>query len=658
MFSKIELRPRDAELTQILESFVAMANETILVTTTDLEDETAGPQIRYANAAAEQLFGDGIGSLVGRRMSALYPPAAIPTIVQQMRIAQHRGIPVEFDAQALGKDGKPIWMQVTTVPVTAETGRLQGFVRICRNVTARKRVEAESETTQRLLASIFGVIDQALGVIDHTNRFTMVNSAVTRKLGWGVFDLIGKPFTKLIDEGSRKSIERQLNAREEQDKTLRLSTILLHRDGSTLPGEIVSTILLQPDGRQFRVITLLPKAAESTAATAAIEPTIESTVRQALRDGGTPGALVAGKLQLIGLADVRAELGDKWPQISDQVFSLADRILRRHLISGDVVQRTTDDGFLVCFKDLSEQEANLKAIEIAQEIRDRLIGEVPEMRDTRVEGFAGRVSIEASETGSDQAVIQALENRLTRERKRLETAAQEVMRSGLPIAQVVFQRARTETNQPAPIAYVRLPRPLEASLETLKALGRTDYSLETELLLLTGSAERLLGELTLNKTDLIITQARMATLVQRRDAERWLQVARALGPPGKRRLVVEITELARDTARTRLTDMMMTIASIFRAVAFELPVADPAFIAILPASVPLVTIPVHRLANEDGGGHATAAAKLIRALSTRNCRLIVKGVTSPGMAVALSKAGVTLMLTAQDDRPMERAPTA
>jgi GGDEF domain-containing protein len=475
----------------------------------------------------------------------------------------------------------------------------------------------------------------------------MVNAAVTRKLGWSVLDLIGKPFTKLIDEGSRKSIERQLNAREEQDQTLRLSTNLLHLSGVVLDGEIVSTILLQPDGRQFRVITLLPKPMDSVAAPSI---TIEAAVRRALKEGDGSNALVAGKLQLVGLAEVREELGDKWPQISEQVFTLAERILRRHLIDGDVVRRTSDDGFLVCFKNLSELEANLKAAEIAQEIHDRLIGEMPELHAARVEGFAGRVSIEEHETVSDEAVIHALENRLKRERKRLESAAQEALRSGLPAAQVLFQRVRTETNQAAPFAFARMPRPLETSLDALKALGRADYALEAELLLLTGSAERLLSELMQNKTDLILTPTRMATLSQRRDAERWLQVARSLGPPGKRRLVIEITEMARDTARTRLADTVMMVSSIFRAVAFELPVADTSIINLLPTSIPLVTIPLHRLANEDGTGHAFAAGKLVKILSARNCRLIVKGVTSPTMAMALSKAGVSLLLTANEER--------
>jgi hypothetical protein len=154
--------------------------------------------------------------------------------------------------------------------------------------------------------------------------------------------------------------------------------------------------------------------------------------------------------------------------------------------------------------------------------------------------------------------------------------------------------------------------------------------------------------LTETRTDLILVPVRMSTLMQRRDAERWLPIARSMAAPGKRRLMVEITGLARDTARSRLTDLMMMISSLCRAVAFELPVAETGFVQGLPATAAFVTIPAHRLGNENGAGHAAAAAKLTKALQLRNCRLLVKNIASPIQAMSLAKAGVPLLLLQQE----------
>jgi hypothetical protein len=105
--------------------------------------------------------------------------------------------------------------------------------------------------------------------------------------------------------------------------------------------------------------------------------------------------------------------------------------------------------------------------------------------------------------------------------------------------------------------------------------------------------------------------------------------------------VVEIRELGRDTARARLTDVTMLVASLFRAVAFELPTVDPGFIAQLPVTAPLVTIDAGLL----GDNPTVPVGRLLKALLPRRCRLIVKNVATSTMAVTLAKAGVPLIST-------------
>jgi PAS domain S-box-containing protein len=622
----------DPEIQSILHSFVGRARETVLITDAAL-DAPGGPLIQYANAAAETTAGYGPGELSGQRLGMLYPVEALPRLLEQMRETARSGKQVEIEAQATSKAGKLYWMQVSTVAILSATGLPAHFVRMGQDITARRRAEAERETTQRLLATVFGVLDQALGVIDDQGRFAMVNTAVTRQFGWSVFDLIGKPFNEIIDPPDRPTVERQLALGTEM--TCRMSVRLRHHKGETVAGEIVVTTIPQPDGKPYRVM-LLTERAGGTA-----DKSFEQAVRKALQAAGKHGTVVAGKVQLVGLADVRAAIGDRWPAVAERSFQAAENILRRHLGTTDVFSRTADDGFLVCFPELDEAEAQFKARTIASEIRERLVGEFPEMAETDVTGFATTVEIDADDLMPENAIVHALEARLTRERKRLEDAAIKAMRAKLITAQVLFQAVRTETNHPAPLLLCRLPAELEAAQSTLLALGRSEYVPQTELLLLTGAAERVLAELQQARTDLILTPVRLATLAHRRDAEHWLGVARTLGGPGKKRLVVEIRDLGRDTARARLTDVTMLVASLFRAVAFELPTIDPSFIAYLPVAAPLVTIEAGLL----GDNPAIPVARLLKALLPRRCRLIVKNVTTSSMAVALAKAGVPLIAT-------------
>lgn len=622
----------DDELLSLLRTFVAKAKETILITDAELR-APGGPLILHANRAVEVSSGYQAKELVGQRLGILYPAETLPRLLQQMQDAIRSDQPVMIEALGTTKDGRPHWMEVTTTAIWSTDGAPTHFVRTGRDVTARKRAEVERETTQRLLASVFGSIDQALAVVDDHGRVAMVNTALTKQFGWSVFELISKPFTEIIDPAERPTVERQLALDDEM--TMRISVRLRHRKGNILPGEIVMTTIPQPDGRSYRVMSLTQRA-EMPA-----DKSFQDAVRKALQGAGKQGTVVAGKVQLVGLAEVRAALGDRWPAVAERSFQAAENILRKHLGATDVFSRTADDGFLVCFTELGESEAQFKARTIATEIREKLVGEFPEMAETDVTGFAATIEIDVDDTMPENAIVNALEARLTRERKRLEDAAIKAMRAKLTTAEVLFQTVRTDTNQAAPLVLCRLPTDLESAQSTLLALGRGEYLPQTELLLLTGAAERVLAEIHQDRSDLILTPVRLDTLTHRRDAEHWLNVARTLGAPGKKRLVVEIREVGRDTARARLTDVTMMVSSLFRAVAFELPTIDAAFINHLPVTTPLVTIDAKLL----GDNPTIPAARLLKALQPRRCRLIVKNVGSASLAVTLAKAGVPLIAT-------------
>jgi PAS domain S-box-containing protein len=639
-----------ATLHRLLDRYMATTGDTVIITNSALRPP--GPIIEYVNAALLKLTGRPEAELIGGPLATLYNTETFPPVLAQLAEIAEDPRPVLTDAMTIDRTGNPVWLEVNTVPIVDGKGRLTHFVRFSRQITTRKRIEQQREVTQHLLASVFGVIDQALGVVDDLGRFSMVNTALTRQLGWSVFELIGKPFTAVIEPASRTSLIGALDAGEELSQTRRLQTQLLKRDGRIVPGEIVATNIQQPDGKQYRVITVLPKASVEPpkAATGKTESgaPLQGAIHELLARQGSPAEFVGGKFQLIGLAEVREALGEKWRETSAGVFALAERVLRRHLSQKDTTLRTADDGFLVCFDELGEVEAQAKAKVITDEIRAALGSVAPEMERAAVSGFTAKVSINSTEAGSEDGIIEALEGRFARERKRLENGALESLRNGLATVELQFQRVRTETNQVAPFTMMRLPRPLETALETIQALGRADYGVEAELALLTGAAERLLSELTQTRTDSCSVPVRMSTLLQRRDAERWLQIARSMAQPGRKRLTIEITGLQRDTARSRMTDLVMMIATLCKGVAYELPVADPAFVAGLPQAIQLATISAPRLSSDSNAGAPAAAVKLMSVLRNRNCRLLVKQVPSATQAMALAKSGISLILTQQE----------
>jgi hypothetical protein len=86
------------------------------------------------------------------------------------------------------------------------------------------------------------------------------------------------------------------------------------------------------------------------------------------------GAISGARFSLVGLADVREQLGDRWPQLSARVHDLAQAVIQRHLTRGDVFDTHGDDGYVVLFTQLTQVQAEFKCRVIAKEISTKLLG--------------------------------------------------------------------------------------------------------------------------------------------------------------------------------------------------------------------------------------------------------------------------------------------
>jgi hypothetical protein len=85
--------------------------------------------------------------------------------------------------------------------------------------------------------------------------------------------------------------------------------------------------------------------------------------------------IAASKVQLIGLGKVREVLGERWPKLAERVRSVAQVIIDRHLLPGDICEPHSEEDFIVLFPLLSFEDAKFKSDAICREIERRLIGE-------------------------------------------------------------------------------------------------------------------------------------------------------------------------------------------------------------------------------------------------------------------------------------------
>ena len=126
---------------RLLSAAVEQAAEAIVVT--DAEVDPPGPRILYANRAHERIFGYPVAEVIGRSPRMYQGPATDRVALDRIRAALRAGEPVETETVNYRKDGTPFVLRWEIAPVRDPAGRIVNWVGTQRDVTERRRLEAE-----------------------------------------------------------------------------------------------------------------------------------------------------------------------------------------------------------------------------------------------------------------------------------------------------------------------------------------------------------------------------------------------------------------------------------------------------------------------------------------------------------------------------------
>ncbi|WP_188259057.1 hypothetical protein [Azospirillum tabaci] len=84
--------------------------------------------------------------------------------------------------------------------------------------------------------------------------------------------------------------------------------------------------------------------------------------------------ITAGAVHLIGLEDIRDQLGDRWERVKERVHVYMDRLLEKMLSSHDVWFRHGDSQFIIVFAHADLQAAQLICGKVVESLHQALLG--------------------------------------------------------------------------------------------------------------------------------------------------------------------------------------------------------------------------------------------------------------------------------------------
>lgn len=154
---------------------------------------------------------------------------------------------VDFETQYRRYDGSQIWVQDRARAVFNPQGRVEYYVGILTDITARKQAEEVLLQSEERYRSLFERATDAIFTIDLEGNFTSVNAAAERLSGYPRAEALQKNITDVLGPDHLETARAMMAGKLSGQEATTYELELVRKDGRRVPVEI-STTLVQRNG--------------------------------------------------------------------------------------------------------------------------------------------------------------------------------------------------------------------------------------------------------------------------------------------------------------------------------------------------------------------------------------------------------------------------
>ena len=197
------------------------------------------------------------------------------------------------------------------------------------------------------------------------------------------------------------------------------------------------------------------------------------------------GRVVVGRFHLIGLQEIKQELGDRWAQNAQRVYSIAEQTIEKWLTNDDILRRDQSNDFLVCFASLSEGEASITAQKITNQVRQAVLDSCEHPESSRVTPEVHTVQFADGEITNSDDLLSLVTEKLNQASERAEAAESTILRETFKTAKLRFREVQTRSDTTASFTIVEFDQSSLTKIERLMAARSDPAEIAAEIDLLT-----------------------------------------------------------------------------------------------------------------------------------------------------------------------------
>jgi PAS domain S-box-containing protein len=152
--------------------------------------------LTYVSPSVTRLLGFPVAEALARPLDVGLTPDSAKRVAEVFRLDPAKPVDSNFvrkiEIEAYRRDGSTVWLESMIRGVFDQSGEFRGFIAVSRDISDRKRAEAELELSRQFSTLILEAIPDPIFVKDSAHRFVMANEALCAMLGQPAEALIGK----------------------------------------------------------------------------------------------------------------------------------------------------------------------------------------------------------------------------------------------------------------------------------------------------------------------------------------------------------------------------------------------------------------------------------------------------------------------------------
>jgi PAS domain S-box len=217
------------------------------------------------NRGAELLKGYRADEILGKHFSLFYPPEDIANGKPEREMAEVRAHGrMEDVGWRVRRDGSRFWGDVVITALYDAAGKIEGYVKLTRDMTQSRQVLHRLQAADRLNTAILDGAAYAIIATDPAGTITVFNRAAERMLGYAAGAMIGKQTPAILHDASEvaacaaelsQTLQRPIEpgfevfvARARQNQPDQREWTYIRRDGSRFPVSLAVSALCDADG--------------------------------------------------------------------------------------------------------------------------------------------------------------------------------------------------------------------------------------------------------------------------------------------------------------------------------------------------------------------------------------------------------------------------